>query len=189
MYTLQVRNNKNKLINVDPINTKFLYLLNNYPFSCVCPDQDYLNILCKDKVCYLAKGWDKMPIADPTFDEKDLYLVHYNMFDKPWKYEGVLYEKYFWDAAKKTPYYDMLLKMREDYGDDRKQKDKQALQNLINYADQVAKDPNNFKRTLDREREALAKEQEIELKSAEEFNILDDFLNLFFDDEPVASEC
>ena len=55
---------------------KFLYLLNNYPFSCVCPDQDYLNILCKDKVCYLAKGWDKMPIADPTFDEKDLYLVH-----------------------------------------------------------------------------------------------------------------
>ncbi len=168
---------------------KFLYLLNNYPFSAVCPDQDYLNILCKDKVHYLAQGWDKMPIADPTFDEKDLYLVHYNMFDKPWKYEGVLYEKYFWDAAKKTPYYNMLLQMQKDYGDERRAKDRQALQNLLNYANQVANDPNNFKRTLDREREALAQKQEIELKSAEEFNILDDFLNLFFDEEPIASGC
>lgn len=173
----------------EDIENKFLYLLNNYPFSAVCPDQDYLNILCKDRVKYLEPGWDKMPSGGPLPDEKKLYLVHYNMFDKPWRYYGVLYENYFWDAAKKTQYYDMLVKMREDYGDERREKDKQSLQNLLEYANKVANDPNNFKKTLDRERELLAVKQQMEIKSNEDFNILDDFLNLFFDEIPTLSEC
>lgn len=131
--------------------SKFLYLLNNFPFSSVAPDQDYLNILCKDQVLYIDKGWDMMPMPDPDFDEKDLHLVHYNMYQKPWKYEDVLFEKYFWETAKRTKYYDMLLEMRNSYTEEMKQKDISAGTRLLEYAKSIADDPNNFIRSFERE--------------------------------------
>ena len=162
---------------------KFLYLLNNYKFGSVAPDQDYLNVLCKDKIMYIDKGWDKMPIPDSDFNEKDLKLVHYNMFQKPWRYSDVLFEKYFWETAKKTKYYDMLLEMRNNYTEEKKQKDIEAGTKLLDYAKSIADDPENFKNTMAREYAEIAKRQHLIEEMNREKNILDDFFSFLTDDE------
>lgn len=130
------------------IESKFIYLLNKYNFDTVAPDQDYLNVLCKDKVKYVDRGWDRMPNVDPTFDDKNLHLIHYNMFMKPWKYENVLYEEYFWKYAKETEYYDDLLKMRENYTDEMKQKDIEGSKVLLENSVRIASTDNTFKKVL-----------------------------------------
>lgn len=172
------------------IEEKFLYLLNNYNFGTVAPDQDYLNVLCKNRILFIDKAWDKMPVSDEGFDEKDLKLVHYNMFQKPWRYEGILYEKYFWETAQKTPYYDFFKQTLANYDDAKKLKDQQAGEKLLAYAKNIADDPNNFRNTLNRECECLAQKQHVQVKAIEEICVLEDFLNFVFEeDEPVASGC
>lgn len=169
---------------------KFIYLLNNYNFGTVAPDQDYLNVLCKGRILYIEKAWNKMPVSNEGFDEKDLKLVHYNMFQKPWKYEGILYEKYFWQTAQKTPYYDFFKQTLANFDDAKKLKDQQAGEKLLAYAKNIADDPNNFKNTLNGECICLAEKQNIEMKAIEEICVLEDFLKFIFaEDEPIGSEC
>lgn len=96
------------------IEKKFIYLLNTYHFDTVCPDQDYLNILCRNQVLYLDKGWNKMSInSDYTGTPK---LVHYNMFYKPWQYRHICYQEHFWSYAKKTPFYGEICGIRKAFG-------------------------------------------------------------------------
>lgn len=102
----------------------------------VAPDQDYLNMFCKGNVTYLEKGWDKMPLGEKLEDEK-LYLIHYNMFMKPWKYKDIMYGEYFWNYAKKTKYYDMFLHQADNYSDADKEKDAKGLVNLIELTKQI----------------------------------------------------
>ena len=169
---------------------KFIYLLNNYNFGTVAPDQDYLNVLCKGRILYIDKCWNKMPVSNEGFDEKNLKLVHYNMFQKPWKYEGILYEKYFWETAKKTSYYDFFKQTLANFDDAKKLKDQQAGEKLLAYAKNIADDPNNFRNTLNGECMCLAEKQNIQMKAIEEICVLEDFLKFIFaDDEPIGSEC
>lgn len=167
----------------EKLEKKFIYLLNNYKFGTVAPDQDYLNVLCKDKVLYFDKGWDRMPVPDDDFDEKDLHLIHYNMYQKPWRYKDVMYEEYFWNVAQNTKYYKMLLEMRDSYTDEKKKKDIEAGTKLLEYAKNIADDPNNFRNTLKRECKELAEKNNLTQKSIEDSNILDDLLNVIFDGE------
>lgn len=70
------------------------------------------------------------------------------MFMKPWKYENVLYEEYFWKYAKETEYYDDLLKMRENYTDEMKQKDIEGGKVLLENSVRIASTDNTFKKVL-----------------------------------------
>ena len=98
----------------------------------------------------MEKGWDKMTVEDNVFDEKDLHIVHYNMFKKPWKYYDVMFDKYFWQAARKTEYYALLLKQRDMYTEEQRQKDYAAAANMISYSTTVVADPNNFKKSIEK---------------------------------------
>lgn len=162
----------------EKIEEKFIYILNHYNTSAVCPDQDILNILCKDRVTYVEKGWNKMSLPDENFDEKDLHLVHYNMYQKPWRYADVLFEKYFWDAAKQTKFYQTLLDMRDAYPEEKKVKDIEAGKKLLAYAKEVADDPTNFRKTLEREQIEAMKEKHLNIN--EDFNAVDNFLDAIF---------
>ena len=51
------------------------------------------------------------------------------------------------------------------------------------YAKNIADDPTNFKRTLDRECKCLLEKRHEEIKEGKEINILDDFLNLIFGEQ------
>ena len=54
------------------IEESFVKVLTEYHFSSVAPDQDYLNFLCKGKVKYVNRGWDRMPNIDEKFDDNTL---------------------------------------------------------------------------------------------------------------------
>lgn len=80
----------------------------------MAPDQDFLNVLCFGKVKYIPMGWNKSPLYAKDFDEKDLGLIHYNLTYKPWKFDNVLYEDYFWNIAKKAGFYDYFKNIKDN---------------------------------------------------------------------------
>lgn len=129
----------------EKIEEKFLHLLSKYNFDVVAPDQDYLNFLCKGKIKYVHKGWDKMAlIKDNDFDDSTLELVHYNMFQKPWNYANVPYEEYFWKYAKQSNYYDKIVGMQGMYTAEQREKDNMSGINMINQAIRIIEDANTF---------------------------------------------
>lgn len=92
----------------------FLSLIDRITFD-VAQDQDYLNAICRDRVKYITGRWDKMPFPNPRIKEKDIKLLHFNLDQKPWQKEGILYEKYFWEYARQTEYYDEIMAHRKNY--------------------------------------------------------------------------
>lgn len=128
------------------IEQKFIYLLETYHFDTVCPDQDYLNALCKDRVLYLDKGWNKMSIDTDYPGVPN--LVHYNMFYKPWLYRSIAYGEYFWHYAEKTPYFEELKRMQKGFGLKGRLEHKRAHWKLHALTKKIRKQPNNFCRVL-----------------------------------------
>lgn len=106
--------------------------------SPVAPDQDYLNTTCRNKVKYLDAGWNKMPLGQKLEDSK-LYLIHYNMFMKPWKYANGMFDSYFWEVAKTTTFYDKLLTQRNSYTEQQRANDALAAENLLKLAVNIGK--------------------------------------------------
>lgn len=135
---------------------KFVELSKRYTFR-VTQDEDYLNVLLKDKVKILDLGWNKTAYKNPEFDDKDLKLIHYKINWKPWHYDNVLYQDYFWKYAKETDYYDQILAMRDAYGDDLKARDQKQYENLVQMAIEDSNDPNNYCNTVVRFQNEKAK--------------------------------
>ncbi len=110
---------------------KFMYLLQTIKFA-VAQDQDYLNRLCKGRVKIIDSAWDKMPIPElPKMNDEDLKIIHYNLAYKPWHSDNIMHEKYFWEYAKKTEFYDEILKIKENYTDEERFKDMEMGKNLV----------------------------------------------------------
>lgn len=122
---------------------KFVDLLGKYRFS-VAQDQDYLNVICKDRVLYISPLWNKMPIPSPSAATPK--LIHYNLTRKPWHYSNVLYREHFWEYAKKTDYYDEIAAVLESYGEDRKKADAACEQSLLRLAESESLRPDNYRR-------------------------------------------
>ncbi len=92
----------------------FLNLVDRVTFE-VAQDQDYLNVICHDQVKYITACWDKMPFPNPQVREKNIKLLHFNLDQKPWQKDGILYEQYFWEYARQTEYYDEIMVHRKNY--------------------------------------------------------------------------
>lgn len=128
------------------IERKFVYLLQTYHFDTVCPDQDYLNVLCKNRVLYLDKGWNKMSIDTDYHGVPN--LVHYNMFYKPWQYKTISYGEYFWKYAEKTPFYRELRAMQANFGLKGRLGHVKANRNLHKNALRICEQSKNFRRVF-----------------------------------------
>lgn len=112
---------------------KFLYLLGTVKFS-VAQDQDYLNRLCKGRVTLISHDWDVMPYVNDETKPEDIRLIHYNFAYKPWHFEDVTYNEYFWKYAQKTEFYDEIMKIRDSYTEEEKFKDREAEKQLVELA-------------------------------------------------------
>ena len=115
--------------------------------SPIAPDQDYLNCVCKNSVKYLNPGWNKMPMGR-EFADKELFLIHYNMFMKPWKHDNIMFEKYFWDVAKTTTYYDLLKEVKANYSEENRRRDQVGYDNLLKLAINYANSETNYKHLI-----------------------------------------
>lgn len=123
---------------------KFLELLNKYHFDSVAPDQDYINAICNGRIKYLDEEWDTMP-NDARKELESPQIIHYNLFLKPWCYDNIQYEDYFWKYAKKTKFYDIICKIKKDYSKEQKEADKECLDNLIKRALEILDTEVTFK--------------------------------------------
>lgn len=128
---------------------KFLTLLNKYHFDSIAPDQDYLNAMCNGKILYLDEKWDVMP----TEGKKELAnpsLIHYNLFQKPWCYDNIQYEYYFWKYAKKSKYYGQIIDFKNNYSEEQKQSDKDCLNVLVKKGEKIPDNDITFKKVMEK---------------------------------------
>lgn len=130
---------------------QFVDLLERYKFR-VVQDEDYLNVICKDNVKWLDLGWNKTAYKNPDFSDRKLNLIHWKINWRPWKYKDVLYEETFWKYAKMTDFYDKLIEMRDSRTDEQKKQDDVMFENLKKMAEDESNDPNNFARTIGKEK-------------------------------------
>lgn len=99
----------------------------------VAQDQDYLNILCRDKVLYLSGEWNKTPF--PYSPEKTPKLIHFKLNFRPWRYDGIRFESEFWKYAKKTEYIEILRAEKENYTDAERERDRLQGEGLLALAE------------------------------------------------------
>lgn len=116
--------------------TRMTDLMKDFDVSLVAPDQDYLNLILRGKIMKLDDSWNLEPTKELP---KDAKLLHFNLFNKPWHYENVACEKYFWNAARGTGFYGDLQRTRQGFTDEMREKDHEKVGALIAKAGELAK--------------------------------------------------
>ena len=129
----------------DDLEGHFLSLLNKYHFDSIAPDQDYLNAMCNGKIYYLDEKWDTMPNdAKPMLTETS--LIHYNLFSKPWCYDGIQYEEQFWNYAQDCGFIDEIREFKLGYTEDKKKADSECLELLVRRGMEIPENDITFKK-------------------------------------------
>lgn len=126
---------------------KFLDLLSKYQFT-VAQDQDYLNVILKNKITYIDSSWNVMPIKNNKITIETINLVHYNMLWKPWQFDEILYEEYFWQYVKNNPFCDVILDFKNNFTKDKQQQALSSGESLLALAQSEALSKTNFKNTF-----------------------------------------
>ena len=123
----------------------FLNLLNTYHFDSIAPDQDYINAMCNGKIYYLDEAWDAMPNeAKPPI--KDTKIIHYNLFSKPWCYDNIQYEEFFWKYAEDSGYLEEIKEYKAAYSNEQKKADGECLDLLIKRGESIPQNEITFKK-------------------------------------------
>lgn len=108
----------------------FLSLMNCYHFESIAPDQDYLNAICEGHITYLDPRWDVMP--NPRKPEHPSpSIIHYNLFDKPWFYDDIMYGDRYWEVCAHSDFHEHFLALKAGYTDEQKARDKETLDKMI----------------------------------------------------------
>lgn len=126
------------------LDQRFLDLLSQYAFENIAPDQDYLNVMCAGKIRYLDPCWDAMPVIGKPEMERPS-IVHYNLFAKPWCYDGIPYAERFWRFATRTPFLKEIQQHKHGYSDEQKASDAACMQALVTHANEIAQASSNFR--------------------------------------------
>ena len=111
-------------------------VINKYNADLVAPDQDYMNVILRGKILHLDPRWNTEPAEDLA---KDVKLVHFNLFNKPWHYKNVPQEKIFWNAARGTGFYGDLKRQQEGFDAEKQKEDHEKIEALIKKAATLAK--------------------------------------------------
>ena len=137
----------------------FLSLLTSYGFETICPDQDYLNVICRGRVRYLGSEWNRMTVDTSPCGR--LRLIHYNMYFKPWLYDNVPYSEFFDRVAARSPYAARIAAAKAAFSEEGRRANEEAGAMLRRSAQRIIDSPDNFRRVL------LAPEEELPLYDEE----------------------
>lgn len=145
---------------------KFIQYLRDYNFV-VTQDEDYLNLICKDHVCWLDQRWNTEVFGEITYPIEQANILHYIMTSKPWHYEDCRHGDIFWKYAKETVVYDELLEELNLYTDEERERDRVSCDNLLQLAiDETNREDNYLNRVNKLER---AKDRVEILRKIEEY--------------------
>ncbi len=122
---------------------QFIELLHMYNFV-VTQDEDYLNLICKDKVLWIEQQWNTQVFGTIAYGEEEFKILHFIMVSKPWHYKDCRYQEYFWKYAKETPVYGAIVKELEDYTDEERFADQISCDRLLETAKSEIAKENNY---------------------------------------------
>lgn len=111
-------------------------LIRKYDADLVAPDQDYLNVILKGQITHLDSTWNAEPVENLP---RNVKLVHFNLFNKPWHYKNVPCEKIFWNAAKGTGFLGDLKRQQAAFDAEKQKADHEKVASLIKKAGRLAK--------------------------------------------------
>ncbi len=124
---------------------QFLDLLHAYTFT-VTQDEDYLNVLCENRVLWLHQGWNAEVIGEMCVPPEEMKIIHYIMTSKPWHYADCRFADIFWSYAEKTPVYDLIKAELENYTDEQRANDAASCDRLAaTAAEEAAREDTYFK--------------------------------------------
>ena len=121
---------------------QFMELLPMYNFV-VTQDEDYLNLICHNKVCWLPQKWNVEVFGQIPCREEEICVLHYIMVSKPWHYSDCRLQEYFWESAEKSSVYAEIRQVLESYTDEERKRDAVSCDRLMQTAkDEIAKENN-----------------------------------------------
>lgn len=104
-------------------------------YNCrVTQDEDYLNIICDKRVCWIEDCWNTEVYEEIKYKDEEIKMIHYIMWAKPWHFEGARLEEHFWKYAQLTPVYDEIQEILAAYTDEERQRDLKAADALYKLA-------------------------------------------------------
>lgn len=112
---------------------RFLKLLPMYNFV-VTQDEDYLNVICRDKVYFIDGRWNTEMIGEIPYPEEEYKIIHYIMISKPWHYRDCRCGHIFWKYAELTDVYSDIQKELELYTDEERARDIASCDRLLETA-------------------------------------------------------
>lgn len=127
----------------------FLNLLNTYHFESIAPDQDYLNAMCNGKIYYLDEKWDAMP-NEARAPLQKTGIIHYNLFSKPWCYDGIQYGDIFWKYAEDSGFINEIREYKAAYTEDKKASDRSCLELLVRRGEEIPEEEITFKKIYEK---------------------------------------
>lgn len=140
---------------------RFVDLLHVYTFV-VTQDEDYLNLICKDKVLFIDQGWNLEVFGNLPCKEEEIKLLHYIMVSKPWHFDDCRLKEYFWKYAKMTPVYEEILDVLKNYKDEERHNDIASCDRLLELAISETHREDNYLNLIKKNK----------LKSSERLNVI-----------------
>lgn len=95
-------------------------MIKKYNVDLLGPDQEYMNVILRNSIKTIPYRWNTEPAKKIP---KNTKIIHYNLFNKPWHYKNAYQANYFWDAVKKTDFYQELSERLEKYSETDRVKD------------------------------------------------------------------
>ena len=125
---------------------QFIELITAHDFDLLDPDQAYLNYLCRGRIHVLPNGWNKEPMTIPCEGKKN--IVHYALYKKPWQYDDVIDGEYFWQYAKRSPFYKMILERKDSFGDEERAENDAMAKEILLHALKIVDSEETFVKKL-----------------------------------------
>lgn len=144
---------------------KFIRLLQTYNFA-VTQDEDYLNVICKDRVFWLDQRWNTEIFGSIPYPIEQAHVLHYIMTNKPWHYHDCRNGDIFWHYAKGTSVYEETSAVLRAYTDEERQRDQLSAENLLQLAVSETNKSDNYLNKLNQGR---SKDRIEILKKIEEY--------------------
>ena len=136
------------------VHEKFISKLSVYNFV-VTQDEDYLNLICKDHVCWIDQRWNTEIYGQLPHPIEEAKMIHYIMVSKPWHYEDCLYKDIFWSYAERTTVYEEIRAVLAGYTDEQKREDAASAERLVATAlSEIEREDNYLNRINSTERAA-----------------------------------
>ena len=131
---------------INEIEKKFIELITKYEFDLLDPDQAYLNYLCYGKTYGLPNGWNKVPTEAVCEGNKN--IVHFALYKKPWQYDDVIDGEYFWDYARRSPFYEQICAAKDSFGGEEKAKKEAEAKDILEHAKEIVDSEYTFSKMI-----------------------------------------